>query len=122
MRHEQIIDQAQKRSEMCTSQSRDIYRIAFKDGAEWADNSRNDFLPKNTERIQIIRNEDGKMNPEFRDILMSRVNFSNCVIAKVEEDDESYIVLLDPELCMQNDYEILNDFECIKEIIIIKKA
>ena len=120
MRHEQIIEQAQKRSEMCTSQSRDIYRIAFRDGAEWADESREEFLPKDTFYLTIRRDKNYKVEKKFKAWLTNFVGTDKCCLAKDGDDGNVYV--LDPDACMENDYQILDDHPSFTHLIILKIA
>lgn len=120
MRHEQIIEQAQNRSEMCTSQSRDIYRIAFRDGAEWADESRDEFLPKETVAFTIRRDEKDKVKKEFKGWLINHVGTNNCCLAK--DDNDGKVYLLDPTTCMENDYQILDDYPSLTHVVFLPIA
>lgn len=120
MRQQEINEQAQLRSEMCTEQTRDIYRIVFREGAEWADESRYSFLPKDIATFKVERNEGFKMTEKFREWLMNAASVGKCILAKNDEDGE--VLVLDPDICKENDYQILNDCDSLNTLIILNIA
>ena len=65
IRQKQIDEQAQIRSEMCVQNVQEIYRIAFRDGAEWADKTKEDFIPEGMMPITVERSADGTVSKDL---------------------------------------------------------
>lgn len=80
MRQQEINEQAQLRSEICSTQYKDVYRIAFREGAEWADENPKVFedelfedideYPADTKQFSflfesIIRDMNDRVTAEF---------------------------------------------------------
>ena len=84
MRQQEINEQAQRRSDICSTQYKDVYRIAFREGAEWADENPKIFederlttllddfeeYPADTKQFSflfqsIIRDMNDKVTAEF---------------------------------------------------------
>lgn len=86
----------------------EIGKLAFKLGAQWADNN-----PKNA--IEITRNADGLFTKDFEDFLKKIPSNKSCIARK--SDGTCY--LLDPEIHMINEYVILREFIEFTHIFII---
>ena len=116
MRQKQIDNQAHLRSETCIQAIREIYCIAFKEGAEWSDKTKEDFIPQGMMPIIIKRDEDGKVAEELRRYLCD-LPVNKCCIIK--DEAEQSLHALNHEQNMLNGYEILNDRRTISMILIV---
>ena len=116
MRQKQIDNQAQLRSEACIQAIREIYCIAFKEGAEWSDKTKEDFIPQGMMPIIIKRDEDGKVAEDLKWYLCD-LPINKCCILKDEAEQRLHV--LNHEQCVLNGYEILNDLKTISMILIV---
>lgn len=119
IRQKQIDEQAQIRSEKCIQNVQEIYRIAFRDGAEWADKTKEDFIPEGMMPITVERNADGTVSKDLIQYLCA-LPASKSVIAK--DDSESTLHYLNHDQHVLNDYAVLNDVRTISTLLIIENV
>ena len=99
--------EAAAKAEKCTSQNRDVYRLAFMEGAEWIIA---ELLPT---PLRVRRNADGKLTEEFREFLCNLP--CNQGIMFIEPHDRK-LCFLDPEIHGINNFATLDDITEIKDI------
>ena len=120
-RKEQITEAAEKASAKCREEIRQIYKVAYIEGACWADYHRS-IDPRDlffSQPLRIQRNPDGKVSKETKEILRN-LPTNMGIIARRKNDN--MIHFLDPETNSQNDYEVLDEFPDFEEIKLVYMA
>ena len=107
MNQKQILNEAKSRSEKCTTQNKDIFRLAFIEGAEW--------MMQNilSASIEVKRRDDGTLSDEFVEQLCNLP--CNVGILFLDPNDRS-VHFLDPEIHSARNYDVLNDLDFVKEV------
>lgn len=110
MTEQLIVEEAISRAEKCTSQTKDIYRLAFAEGALWI---KEKFLPSS---IPIKRDNDGKVTQEFLTYLCELP----CNIGIIFIEPQNKILhFLDPEQHCANNYAVFDILSEVNEVFIV---
>ena len=120
-RKEQITEAAENASAKCREDIRQVYKVAYIEGANWADSHRA-IDPRDlffSQPVRIQRNPDGKVSEETKEILRN-LPTNMGIIARRKNDN--MIHFLDPEINSQNDYEVLDEFPDFEEIKLVYMA
>jgi hypothetical protein len=120
-RREQINEAAENASAKCREEIRQVYKVAYIEGANWADSHRV-IDPRDlffSMPMPIQRNEDGSVAEETKNILRN-LPTNMGIIARRKNDN--MIHFLDPETNSQNDYEVLDEFPDFEEIKLVYMA
>lgn len=120
-RKEQINEAAENASAKCREEIRQVYKVAYVEGANWADSHRA-IDPRDlffSMPMPIQRNEDGSVAEETKNILRN-LPTNMGIIARRKNDN--MIHFLDPETNSQNDYEVLDEFPDFEEIKLVYMA
>ena len=120
-RREQINEAAENASAKCREEIRQVYKVAYIEGANWADSHRA-IDPRDlffSMPMPIQRNEDGSVAEETKNILRN-LPTNMGIIARRKNDN--MIHFLDPETNGQNDYEVLDEFPDFEEIKLVYMA
>lgn len=120
-RREQINEAAENASAKCREEIRQVYKVAYIEGANWADSHRA-IDPRDlffSMPMPIQRNEDGSVAEETKNILRN-LPTNMGIIARRKNDN--MIHFLDPETNSQNDYEVLDEFPDFEEIKLVYMA
>jgi hypothetical protein len=142
LREIEIKTEAENRSEICTSEAKDIYRIAFRDGAQWADSHREWFeeeydgpldddpefkyekmMASKSEgfpqkRMHFIqREEDGSLTEEFRRFLTEVPVGTGFVLMDMDQEEMYYISADDP-----NTEKYLEDNPILTVLMLVEHA
>lgn len=120
-RKEQINEAAENASAKCREEIRQVYKVAYIEGANWADSHRA-IDPRDlffSMPMPIQRNEDGSVAEETKNILRN-LPTNMGIIARRKNDN--MIHFLDPGTNSQNDYDVLDEFPDFEEIKLVYMA
>lgn len=120
-RKEQISEAAEKASANCREEIRQVYRVAYEEGARWADNHRS-IDPRDlffTMPMPIQREEDGSVTEETKNILRN-LPANMGIIARRKNDD--MIHFLNPEINGKNNYKALDELTDFEEFKLVYLA
>lgn len=121
IRQNQISVAAETASAKCREDIKQVYKVAYVEGANWADSHRA-IDPRDlffSESMPIQRNENGKVSEETKKILRN-LPTNMGIIARRKNDN--MIHFLDPEINGQNDYVVFDEFTDFEEFKLVYLA
>lgn len=120
-RREQISEAAANFSVKCREDMKSIIKVAFEEGAKWADSHRN-IDPRDyfmSQPLPIQRDDKGKVTEETKEILRNLPTNMGIIARKM---NDNMIYFLDPEANNLNDYAVLDEFTDFQEIKVVYLA